>query len=178
LTDIPPPEPLWSAVYAGFGKAFRNEKGSWIEIPSYDYQFTVLQRRYQNRWVSVKEIHRLHPDYNGLAGPRDETLYFEVKVFDTENGEHDLAVQSTLGTGLGLADTGFENIAVSIKPEKVGLFTPFNSFRISQHYDFANGVLEETVELLDVKKGKEKPFMKMEEIAVIYLPASDGGPPH
>ena len=46
---------------------------------------------------------------------------------------------------------------------------PYNKFRITQNYDYEKGVLTETVELIKEKDGKETPFMKNEETALIFI---------
>ena len=50
-----------------------------------------------------------------------------------------------------------------------GKFIPYNKFRITQNYNYEEGVLTETVELIKEKDGKETPFMKNEETALIYI---------
>jgi len=49
------------------------------------------------------------------------------------------------------------------------MFMPYNKIRITQHYDYENGKLTETVLLLKEKDGKEIPFMKNEEEAYFYI---------
>ncbi len=59
----PPPE--FSVMYGGEGRAYRYSGGKWTEDPSINYEFTVLKRKYEDGWESVKTIHRRHPDYEG-----------------------------------------------------------------------------------------------------------------
>jgi hypothetical protein len=75
ITESFPPQPLVSFVYVGEGRAYRFSEGSWKDFPSYNYEFTVLQRRYENRWESIKEIHRRHPLYYGKAGEGSDSLF-------------------------------------------------------------------------------------------------------
>lgn len=49
-----------------------------------------------------------------------------------------------------------------------GSFMPYNKIRITQDYNYGRGTLTEIVELVKEKDGKEIPFMKNEEIALIY----------
>ena len=65
----------------------------------------------------------IHPRYDGRAGPRDQTLYFFVRIPPAPDGGYDLALE---------------------------------------------GRVQETVELLSKGKGREVPFMKMEEEGLVY----------
>jgi len=60
------------------------------------------------------------------------------------------------------------NISVQYDPY-INKFIPYNKFRITQNYNYEEGVLTETVELIKEKDGKETPFMKNEETALIYI---------
>ncbi len=53
--------------------------------------------------------------------------------------------------------------------ENASYFMPYNKFKITQHYNYEEGVLTETVELIKVKNGKETPFMKNEEKAWFFI---------
>lgn len=163
--------PLDSRAYAGFGKAYFHKDGGWAEAPEYQYEFYVHQRKYEGGWETVKHIHRLHPDYPGLAGERDQTLYF--KAAHTRNNEfgYDLDIHGTFGLGKGRADNAFSNITVLFKSESPGLLAPFNTYRLTQRIDPDKGALTETVELLMVNDGGERPFMKFEEQGVMFIPA-------
>ncbi len=169
----PPPAPASSVVMTGFAHAYRFSKGSWVAAPGYDYDYTVLERRYPDHWDVVKEIHRRNPHYDGLAGPRDQTLAFTVHTKPASRGGEDLTVESTLGTGSGHVDAGERDFRMEMEyPKKglKGLFIPFDHVRISQRRPRAEGQVAETVELFSRKKGVEKPFMKMEEEGVVYRP--------
>ena len=51
-------------------------------------------------------------------------------------------------------------------------FAPYNTMRITQHSKYEEGILLETVELFKLSDGKETPFSKIEERAVIFRPAT------
>ena len=68
----------YTIIWNGISEAYRYENGQWLRAESYDYQFDVVQKRYDKHWKSVKTLHRIHPDYDGKAGDRDQTMYFEV----------------------------------------------------------------------------------------------------
>ena len=163
-------KPLRTAVYVGTGEAYRFVHGGWERLPSYDYEFTVVQRLHEDGWESVKEIYRRHPDYDGRAGDRDQTLYFRVKTMPAESNSRTLHVQSSWGQGTGTADEDLRNVVVEFSPD-ISRFAPFNAFRISQKFSFDEGSLKETVEIFKKKGGQENPFMKIEEEADLYLPA-------
>jgi len=165
-TFQPPPE--FSMVLVGEGRAYRFSDGAWIEVPSYNYEFTVLQRRYTDRWESIKEIHRRHPQYDGRAGNRDQTLYFLISFLPGSGKSLEFSADTSLGKGLGKADPEFKNLAVELKPD-ISRFAPFSNYRITQTYKYEDGYLKEIVELFKKKDDIEEPFMKIEEEAIIYL---------
>jgi hypothetical protein len=171
LASGPPAEPLSSTVLAGHARAWRFTKGSWVEAPAYDYEFLVLERRYEGRWDVVKEIHRRDPRYDGRAGPRDQTIFFAVHTSPAAGGGLDLAVQSTLGSGTGHVDAGGDGFVVEMAAAQKGMFVPFDTVRIRQ-LPSREGHLEETVELYSKKDGVERPFMKMEEQGLVYRPVA------
>jgi len=162
-------KPLKTAVYIGSGAAYRFVQDEWQRQPSYDYEFSVVQRFHEDGWEAVKEIYRRHPDYDGRAGDRDQTLYFRVKNMPAEGNSRMLHVRSSWGQGRGTADADLENIVVEFFPD-ISRFAPFNAFRITQKYSYDEGRLKETVELFKKKDGQERPFMKMEEEADLYVP--------
>lgn len=161
--------PLFSIVVVGEGQAYRFSEGAWMEVPSYNYEFTVLQRRYKNRWESIKEIHRRHPLYDGRAGQRDQTHYFIVRFDPALDKRVEFFADTSLGKGKGWTDSEFRSLAVELTPANISRFAPFNTYRITQSYKYEEGYLRETVELFKKKDGKEEPFMKMEEKAMIYV---------
>ena len=159
----------YTIIWNGISKAYRYENGQWIRAESYDYQFDVVQKRYDNHWKSVKSLHRIHPDYDGKAGDRDQTMYFEVAYKNLIDGKVQAIINSSLGNGTGTTDTKFRKSVLIMYVPNASMFMPYNKFRITQHYDYENGVLTETVELTKEKDGKETPFMKNEETALIFI---------
>lgn len=162
------PAPARARVFAGTGEAFRSEDGQWVRMPSYDYEFIVLHRRYADGWESIKEVHRRHPEYDGRGGERDQTLYFRVRHPAPDSDGVPLSVESTLGSGQGSADRQFGEMTIEFKPD-ISRFAPFNTYRITQH--IGEHRVSEVIELLKVKDGGEIPFMKMVEEGIIYEPA-------
>ncbi len=169
LTDTPPPVPSSSSVFTGHARAFRFVRGAWVAAPENDYDFLVLERRFADHWEAIKEIHRRHPGYDGRAGPRDQTLYFSVRKSPAPDGGYDLFVESSLGRGSGHEKAGGGGLVLEIAARK-GWFVPFDTIRIRQERPAAEGRVEETVELLSKGKGREVPFMKMEEEGRVYQP--------
>ena len=139
-------EPLSSTVLAGHARAWRFTKGAWAEAPAYDYDFLVLERRYEGRWDAVKEIHRRDPRYDGRAGPRDQTIFFTVHTSPAAGGGQDLAVQSTLGSGTGHVDAGGDGFVVEMAAARREMFVPFDTVRIRQRPS-REGHLEERLRL-------------------------------
>ncbi len=171
LTDAPPAVPSSTSVFAGHARAFRFQTGAWIAAPENDYDFLVLERRFEGRWEAIKEIHRRHPQYDGRAGPRDQTLYFSVRMSAAADGGHDLVVEGTLGSGSGHEKAGEGGLVLELTSLRKGWFVPFDTIRIRQDRPADSGRLAETVELFSRRKGQEVPFMKMEEEGIIYRPA-------
>jgi hypothetical protein len=148
-------------------------KEGWVAVPEYDYDFVVLERRSADRWEAVKEIHRRHPKYDGRAGPRDQTLYFLVRTSPAPDGGSDLVVESSLGRGSGHEKAGGEGVLLELASSRKGWFVPFDTIRIRQERPVVEGRIRETVELLSRKKGREVPFMKMEEDGLVYRPVRE-----
>ncbi len=171
LTESPPPPALWSRVLAGYAQAFRFTAGSWVRVPEYDYEYLVLEKRFSDRWEVLKEIHRLHPRYDGRAGPRDQTLYFAVLTSPAADGGLDLVVKGTLGSGKGHEKPG-GGWVLELAPAQRGWLVPFNTIRIRQSGAATEERIEEVVELFSRKDGREIPFMKMEEEGLVYRPMS------
>jgi hypothetical protein len=170
LTDTPPPAPSSSSVFAGHARASRFVQGAWVAAPEYDYDFLVLERRFAGHWEAIKEIHRRHPRYDGRAGPRDQTLYFLVQMSPAPDGGYDLVVEGSLGRGSGHEKAGGGGLVLELAPARKGWFVPFDTIRIRQERPAAEGRIQETVELLSKGKGREVPFMKMEEEGLVYRP--------
>jgi hypothetical protein len=171
---IPPTSSLefddsYTIIWNGISKAYRYENGLWVRAESYDYQFDVIQKRYEDQWKSVKSLHRLHPDYDGKAGERDQTMYFEVSYKALKDSQVQAEIRSSIGNGTGTSDSEFRTSELTMYVPKSGKFLPYNKFRITQNYNYEEGKLTETVELIREKDGKEIPFMKNEETALIFI---------
>lgn len=162
-------EDTFTIIWNGISKAYIYDDGQWLRAESYDYQFNVVQKRYDNLWRSVKTLHRVHPEYDGKAGDRNQTMYFELAYDKLIDGKVQAAILSSLGNGTGTTDTEFRTSELTMSVQDASKYMPYNKFRITQNYNYEEGVLTETVELINEKEGKEMPFMKNEETALIYI---------
>ena len=150
-------------VWVGRGEAQRWRDGRWQRDPSYDYEFSVVQRRYPDRWESIKSMHRRHPSYDGKAGARAQRCFFRLGLAPAPDGVA-LAVASNLGNGTGRTDREFREATLEITPSQRGRFVPYDRFTLTQRYGYAEGRLDEVVELTDAGA----PFMRNEEHAVLF----------
>ncbi len=166
---LPSMDDNYTIVWVGKGKSYVFKDGKYVRNESNDYAFEVIQRRYGHTWKSIKNMHRLHPDYNGKAGPREHTMYFEIS-FSNKNNKIVSKIRSSLGNGTGISDNEFREQKLQFAAEGVSRFAPYNTYRITQHYKYEEGLLLETVELFKLKDGKEIPFAKIEEKAHIFRP--------
>ncbi len=155
-------------VWVGRGEAERFESEAWVRDPRFDYEFSVEQRRYAGRWRSFKTMRRSHPDYDGSAGPREQVLWFAID-FKTGPAGVGGVVRSRLGDGEVVSDPEFRRSELVIKPE-ISSHAPFDTYRITQHYRYEDGLLEETVELLKLGDGPERPWVRNTERATLYVP--------
>jgi hypothetical protein len=162
-------EDTYTIIWNGYSKAFAYEDGNWERAATFDYYFDVIQKRYKNEWKSVKSLHRIHPEYNGKAGERDQTMYFNVKYLALDQAIVVGQINASLGDGSVKTDPEFRKSEMVIDSKEQSAFIPYNKIRITQFYDYENGKLTETVELLKVKDGVETPFMKNEEEAYFYI---------
>ncbi len=161
-------EDTYTIIWNGISKAYRFENNSWQRAEDYDYIFDVVQKRYQDHWQSIKNLHRLHPDYDGRAGERSQSMYFEIAYKQLDEAlEIDLS--SSLGPGRGTSDREFRQQSLEFELQGISSFSPYTHMRITQHYQYEKGLLEELVELYRIEDGKEVPFMKNEETAWFYL---------
>jgi hypothetical protein len=163
------PDDTYTIIWNGVSKAYRYKNGSWTRDESYDYQFNVVQKRYENHWKSIKTLHRIHPDYDGKAGDRDQTMYFEVIYKALKEQKVQSEILASIGNGTGTSDIEFRVSELTMYVPNPSRFLPYNKFRISQNYNYEQGILTETVELILEKDGKETPFMKNEETALIFI---------
>ena len=159
----------YTIIWNGISEAYRYEDEKWMRAETYDYQFDVIQKRYDNHWKSVKSLHRMHPDYDGKAGDRDQTMYFEALYKQLKDGKVQSVINSSIGNGTGISDPEFRNSVMTMYVENPSAFMPYNKFKITQHYNYEEGILTETVELIKEKDGKEIPFMKNEEKALFFI---------
>ncbi len=176
LRAHPPADPELMLVWVGRGEAEGLVDGEWQRTPSFDYHFTVVQRRFADRWESVKELHRTHPDYDGSAGPRDQTYYFRLDFEAATADRVPATVTSTLGNGEGESDRQYREGRLVLRPD-VSSFAPFDTYRITQHYDYEEGSLRELVELLDHEDEREVPWVRAREEATLFAPHAFENPP-
>jgi hypothetical protein len=162
-------EDTYTIIWNGMSEAYRYEEGKWQRAENYDYQFVVTQKRYDNKWKSIKSMNRIHPDYDGKGGDRNQTMYFEIDYKSLAMDKVQAEIHSSLGEGTGTTDIEFRDSEWNIYMKDASSFMPYNKIRISQHYNYEEGLLTETVQLLKEKDGKEVPFMKNEEKAYFYL---------
>ena len=161
-------EDTYTIIWNGTSIAYRFVNENWERASNYDYQFSVMQKRYDKLWKSVKTLHRMHPDYDGKAGDRDQTMYFEL-AFSSRNDSVVSDLTSSLGKGKGFTDNEFRKQTIEFKVDDLSSFVPYDHMRITQEYKYEEGVLVETVFLFKLKDGKEIPFMKNEEKAYFYM---------
>jgi hypothetical protein len=166
---LPSIDDNYTIVWVGKGESYVYLDGKYVRNESNDYSFEVIQRRYGNKWKSVKNMHRIHPEYDGKAGEREQTMFFGID-FSEQDGKILSTINSSLGSGKGVSDIEFREQTIQFAAEGVSSFAPYNSYRITQHYKYEEGMLLETVELFKIKDGKETPFAKIEEKAHIFRP--------
>ena len=174
-SKLPTTEDNYTIIWSGNGKAYRYLDGDYQRDEAYDYTFEVVQRRYQNTWNSIKNMHRIHPDYDGKAGEREQTMYFEIAYKQLGEGLHS-SIKSSLGNGKGKSDEQFRKQSLELDLN-ISSMAPYNTIRITQDYRYEEGILVETVELYKKKDGQEIPFMKNEEEALIFRPQRLEGAP-
>ncbi len=168
---LPTIENNYSIVWVGSGEAYVFKAGKYVRNESNDYSFEVVQRRYANRWKSIKNMHRIHPDYDGKAGEREQTMFFGID-FSKEDEKIISKINSSLGNGTGVSDNEFREQVIQFSIDDISSFAPYNTMRITQHYKYEEGILLETVELFKLSNDKETPFAKIEERAVIFRPVT------
>lgn len=156
-------------VWVGRGESFIWKDGAWLRSEANDYNFSVTQRRYSKHWDSIKDMHRRHPDYDGSAGPRDQTMHFMLSYSKAEKGLKS-EIKSSLGTGTGSTDVEFRKALLEIAANGISSFAPYNKYRISQSYNYEEGQLIETVELFKQTENGEVPFVKINEKAKLFSP--------
>ena len=168
---LPTIENNYSIVWVGSGEAYVFKAGKYVRNESNDYSFEVVQRRYGNLWKSIKNMHRIHPDYDGKAGEREQTMFFGID-FLKDGKKITSKINSSLGSGTGISDNEFREQVIQFSIDDISSFAPYNTMRITQHYKYEEGILLETVELFKLSNDKETPFAKIEERAVIFRPVT------
>ena len=175
-TVLPSCDDNYSIIWVGNGQSYTYLDGKYERSESNDYSFEVVQRRYGNSWKSVKNMHRIHPEYDGKAGEREQTMFFAID-FSKKGNEIVSTINSSLGNGDGISDNEFREQQIQFAVDGISSFAPYNTMRITQHYKYEQGTLLETVELFKLKDGKETPFAKIEEVASIFRPTTLEGAP-
>ncbi|CAG5087762.1 hypothetical protein [Parvicella tangerina] len=167
-------EDTYTIIWNGKSEAYFYEDGQYVRNETYDYVFNVIQKRYDKTWKSIKTLHRNHPNYDYRGGQRSQTMYFEVDY--SLNGEKLTSTFNTsLGTGKGISDLEYREqlLTIDLKQKNpyynISKYTPFNKMKITQNYNYEEGLLTEIVELYKEKDGKITPFSKMKETAVFYV---------
>ncbi len=168
---LPTVEDNYSIVWVGSGESYVYINGKYQRSESNDYSFEVVQRRYGNSWKSIKNMHRIHPNYDGKAGAREQTMFFGIDFLKDEDKVIS-TIKSSLGNGTGITDNEFREQVIQFSIDDISSFAPYNTMRITQHYKYEEGILQETVELFKLSDGKETPFAKIEERAVIFRPVT------
>jgi hypothetical protein len=166
---LPSIEDNYAIIWVGKGNSYLFVDGKYIRSESNDYSFEVVQRRYGNSWKSIKNMHRIHPDYDGKAGAREQIMFFGIQ-YSKHSDKIVSKINSSLGNGVGFSDNEFREQTIQFAVDDISSFAPYNTMRITQHYKYEQGVLFETVELFKLKDGKETPFAKVEEEASIFRP--------
>ena len=172
----PPAAPELTLVWVGTGEAERYLEGEWRRAPEFDYEFSVEQRRYAGQWQSIKSLRRRHPAYDGSAGPREETWFFNLDLQPEGEGQLPVLIGSSLGDGEGRMDAQFRTATLELKPD-ISSFAPFNTYVIEQRYLYEEGRLEETVSLTKREASGDSPFVRNRERAKLFAPQSFGGVP-
>lgn len=166
-------QPLATLVWVGHGRAERLEGGTWRRVPQFDYEFSVEQRRFADRWESTKTMRRRHPEYDGSAGPRLQSYLFQLRLGPGADGAtvaYDIT--SSLGKGTGRGDREFRGAVLEIDAD-TSVFAPFDRYRITQQYQYEAGKLVELVELND----GASPWVRNHEEALLYSATSFPEPP-
>ncbi len=159
-------------VWVGRGECERYESGTWVRRPEFDYDFTVEQRRGRAHWESVKSLRRLHPEYDGSAGERTQTYYFDVRYAPPVGERVTGKMHSSMGAGTVVTDPEFRRATIELQAE-VSSFAPFDRYRISQQYLYETGELDEVVELND----GDAPWVRNHERAKLFGPRQFPNPP-
>lgn len=124
----------------------------------------------------MKQVHRYDPAYDGSAGPRDPLWHFGITYADRGGDGLDVSLETSLGDGTGSTDRSFREAVLEIVAN-VPAPAPFDRYRITQHYDYEAGRLREEVLLVDTSDEGERPFVRVDEEAVLLAPSRFAQPP-
>jgi hypothetical protein len=159
------PEGELTLVWVGRGECERLENGAWVRRPELDYDFSVEQHRLGDHWESVKSMRRLHPDYDGIAGERTQTMFFRLDFASPDAQQQvNAKLTATIGNGTGVTDREYRKAELNFLAAGVSSMAPFDRYRITQTYDYEAGKLTELVEL---NKG-EAPWVRNREVAMLF----------
>ena len=105
-----------------------------------------------------------------------------MRIFSTpspiSNERISFTADTLLGKGTGYSDSEFNNLIVELMPKCISTFASFNTYRITQSYQYEEGFLKESIEIFKKKSGREEPFIKIEnEILSGKLPCQQGNLP-
>ncbi|MDP3232787.1 MAG: hypothetical protein Q8N26_08425 [Myxococcales bacterium] len=168
----PAQHPEVTLVWLGTGECERFVDGQWVRSPQFDYDFSVEQRRSKDRWDSVKSLRRRHPDYDGSAGERTVTWFFQADLKAVDAARVPVEFTTSLGAGHGTTDPQFRRASMELKAN-VSSMAPFDRYRITQHYRYEDGQLDETVSL---DKG-DQPWVRNVERATLFARHTFAEPP-
>ncbi|MGL5889659.1 MAG: hypothetical protein ACRC3B_07235 [Bacteroidia bacterium] len=124
LSAAPKFEDTYTIIWNGTSEAYRYDNGNWNRDASYDYQFSVIQKRYAGQWKSVKSMHSIHPDYNGKAGERDQSMYFEISYSQLQDSLRKVIIQSSIGNGSGKSDNEFREMEFVMNVPNASKYSP------------------------------------------------------
>ncbi len=153
-------------LWVGRGECERFENSAWVRRPEFDYDFSVEQHRAGNQWNSVKSMRRLHPEYDGTAGERTQTYFFQLALGAPDAQRVPMTLVTSLGNGTGVTDRDFRQAELTFAAAGVSSMAPFDRYRITQTYDYEGGRLTELVEL---NKG-ETQWVRNHEVATLFAP--------
>ncbi len=165
-------------VWVGIGEGYRWDNGQWRRAREQDYEFSVVQRRFDDRWESIKSMHRRHPGYDGSAGLRDQVHYFEIRPDEPRGATVPISVTSSMGAGRGTTDTQFRRWNFEMQTGATGFaarFMPYDRLQFQQSYLYEEGNLRE--EIILSKSSAQEPFFKIVETAQVFAPGSFDSPP-
>lgn len=109
-------------------------------------------------------MRRPNPEYDGSAGPREQTMYFLID-YSPEGEALRSVIHATIGEGTGTSDSEFRVAQMRFHAD-VSRMAPFDTYQIDQQYGYEQGVLREEVTLL---KGTTA-WVRNHEVATLFAP--------